>query len=267
MPANQTKAVKPETAVKPRWKLEPHRGLYLDVEMFANLSRTWGTYEQNVIKIERHRMICCFAWQFLDESKIGWLGLPSFPGYKRDPFNAKSLLRALHGLVSKASFLVGHNMKRYDHRRMNTDFIIAGLPPLPPIRTVCTLEFAKFKFDFNSNRLGDLCEVLGVQHKRDSGGYETWDRCEKGDPAAWKKMEYYNRGDVVSGKGVYLKMRPWMVRHPNMSLEDMVCTVCQSKRLIFRGSQTGHRGSFRYSCKDCGKWSSGKIIKGEWRMS
>lgn len=265
--ANKTKANRPETAFRPRWALKQHRGVYIDVEMFANVARTWGYYEQNVIKIERQRMICCFAWQFLDEKKIHWLGLPSFPGYRKNLLDNTALLKELHGIVSQADFLVGHNMKKYDDRRMNTDFICHGLPPVKPHRIVCTLEFARSKFDFNSNRLGDLAELLGVPHKRDSGGYETWDRCEKGDPAAWKKMEYYNRGDVITGMGIYLKERPWMQRHPNMNLGQFACPHCQGTSLIFRGSQTGFRGSFRYSCKDCQHWCTGKIVKDEWRIS
>lgn len=212
-------------------------------------------------------MICCFAWNWLDEDKIHWLGLPSFPGYRKNKLDNTLLIRELHKIVGKADFIVGHNMIEFDDKRCNTEFLIKDLPPTKPHRCICTLKFARHKYGFPINSLKYLCEVLGLPHKESTRGYTMWDECEKGDIKAWAEFEKYNRGDVVSGKACYLKMRPWMVRHPNMSLEKFVCPVCQSKKIVLRGSRTGHRGSFRYSCNDCGKWSTGKIKNDEWRIS
>lgn len=255
------------------------RVLLLDVETTPIIGYTWKTWETNVIKIIQHRQIFCFSWKWLGDKTVNVVGLCDFPGYKiykntggmlppaRDN---RLLIKRLNEVMSGADIVVGHNIKKFDDKRANTDLIKNGFAPPPPHRLVDTLEFARHKFDFESNKLDDLGKFLGVGRKVKHWGFELWERCMYGDPEAWTLMKKYNKGDVWPLlEGVYLKLRPWMAHHPNMNAIDRNdgCPVCRSRNLETRGYSiltTGKRPRFR--CKDCGKWSTGVVIRGKWEF-
>lgn len=241
--------------------------LLYDLETSPNIGYTWGTRETDVIKIIYPRQIISIAWKWLGDGHVKVLSLPSFPGYAKDRKDNKALMQEIHGLFSKADIVVGHNVKRFDDRRSNTDFIKHGLKPPPPHAQVDTLEFARFKFDFNSNRLDDLGAFLGVGRKVKHPGFEMWEGCLAGDRQWWSLMEQYNIGDIVLLEKVYLKMRPWMSNHPAMTPRDrafFACPTCQSPRIKAEGHRYTQTGRVqRFSCLEpgCGKWSTGRIVK------
>ena len=142
---------------------------------------------------------------------------------------------------------------------------------MPQHRTIDTLRFARHKFDFNFNRLGDLGEFLGLGKKVRHWGFDLWDRCMKGDLVAWELMKRYNKGDVRLLRKVYFEMRPWMVGHPNMSGPDKHpgCPICRSIKLIPWGTYPTKWGRVqRFHCDNCGSWPKGKYIEKEkrWRF-
>lgn len=263
MPANQTKAEGPETAVKV---------LLYDLETSPNTVYTWGVYEQNAIKIIRHRQIIAFAWKWLGDKKTQVKSLRSYPGYKKDRNDNAALMADLHKLLTEADVVVGHNSKRFDTRRSHTDFIRKGMAPVPVHKAVDTCEFARAKFDFNSNKLDDLGEFLGVGRKFKHPGFEMWEGCMAGDDKSWDLMEKYNAVDVELLEKIYLKLRPWMSRHPSLIPIDravFACPYCKGTDL----AQEGHRYTKagrnpRYRCKNpqCGKWSVAQTYKGSIRI-
>jgi hypothetical protein len=135
------------------------------------------------------------------------------------------------------------------------------------------LEFARHKFDFNSNRLDDLGAFLGLGRKVKHPGFEMWEKCLEGDPEAWALMEKYNKGDVVLLEKVYRKLRPWMNSHPALTPRDraiFACPFCRSQNIRRKGHRYTRLGKTeRYKCfeGDCGKWSVGQIVKRELRLS
>lgn len=254
MPAIKTKAARLETA----------RVLFLDVEMFPNLAYVWGKYEQDALGFLRERSLSCFGWNWLGEDAIHVRSLRHFKTYKRDKFDNRELTKVLHAQVSKADIIIGHNIKRFDDQEANTAFILNGLKPPPPHKLIDTLETLRLKFRFNSNRLGDACQLLGLPAKKDTGGFKLWLGCMAGDPAAWDKMEDYNRGDIVSLKALYFKERPWMTNHPDMNAKSggRNCPKCQGKRLQQRGMRmTAHGRAPRFQCQECGGWCTGVLIR------
>ena len=260
--ANKTKAARPETA----------RKVFLfDVETSPNIGYTWGKWEQNVIKIIKHRQIFCFAWEWLgevpkNEERLGVLALPDFPGYKSNPDCNRLLIKRLHALISKADIVIAHNGTRFDDKRANSDFLKHGLTPPPPHKVIDTLAIARNRFDLNSNKLNDLGELLGVGRKMKHEGFELWEKCLAGDPKAWATMKAYNSQDVSLLKAVYLKLRPWMKNHPDMNAADghTGCPTCRSTNMVRQGwNINAHGKSLRFRCKDCGKCSSGKLIRNE----
>lgn len=257
--ANKTKGKSPETALKM---------LFLDVELSPNIGFTWGRFEQNVIQFVKERQILSFAYNWLGEAKIACRALPMYQSYKKDPDNNKALIKDLHAQVCKADVIVGHNIVEFDEKMCNTDFLIHGLPPPPPHHLIDTLAVARKKFRFNSNRLDDLGERLGLGRKIRNRGFDMWLGCLRGDPKSWDEMVRYNIGDVRLLKKIYFKERPWITNHPKMAAfqGNHFCPYCHSYAVQRRGSRVMASGRVinRFQCNKCGGWCSGRYVNKSW---
>lgn len=254
--ANKTKAARPETAP---------RVLLYDIETGPNLAYCWGAYEQNVIDFARERDILCFAWKWLGEKETHALALPMLPSYRKGGDNKrahKALAQGLHALFCEADVVVGHNVQNFDDKMANTEFIINGLPPPPPHRVVDTLQIARSKFRFNSNKLDDLGKRLGLGRKVKHRGFNMWLGCLEGDKKSWAEMVKYCVGDIALLEKVFLKFRPW-VKMPNLNERTLGCPTCGKGPMQRRGwrRQVGVRLQ-RFQCFGCGAWAAGSTIKG-----
>lgn len=244
--------------------------LLFDIETSPNIAYVWGKYEQDALgDFIKERQIISVAWKWLGEKEVHVLAMPMLKTYKRDPDNNKALVLRLHELMCRADVVVGHNVDSFDDPMSNLEFLLQGLTPPPPHKTVDTLKFARHKFRFNSNKLGDLGARLGLGKKVHTGGFALWAGCLRGDPKSWERMMRYNKGDVSLLEKVYLKMRPWMTSHPDMNAVDshVGCPICRGTRLQRRGWSILSGGRcMRFQCLDCGKWSRGKLMSREWKF-
>lgn len=251
--------------------------MLVDVECFPNLSWTWGTFEQNVIKVVRPRMLCSIAWQWYPSSETSVLALPDFPDYDRkawaagrwihDPllWNNQSLIRAFSEKIRQADVVVGHNVEMFDDRRLNTDVARLKLEAPPYHRAIDTLKVLRRRFDFNSNRLDDICQELAIGRKLPHPGFSMWERCIFGDMSAWALMKRYNRHDVNPLlRGLYEFLRPWIPNHPNNAATDGTpcCPVCRGKHMKPEGWRYTQAGKYqRFICRDCHSWSRGVVVR------
>ena len=272
-PANKTDCLKKGRETAKGEKGIKNGGLKIllyDVETSPNIAYIWGKYECDALgEFVRERQVISVAWKWLGEKDVHVFAMPMLKSYKKSPENNKELIIFLHSLMQDADVVVGHNVSSFDDPMSNTEFIVHGLMPPPPHKIVDTLSFARHKFRFNSNKLGDLGKRLGLGEKVHTGGFELWAGCLRGDKASWKRMMEYNIGDVVLLEKIYLKMRPWMTAHPDMNAIDshVGCPACKGKNLVRRGwgfSSSGKKMRFR--CKDCGKWSKGALVRREWKF-
>lgn len=240
------------------------RVLLYDVETSPNIGFTWGRIEQNVIAFIRERMIISIAWKWLDESKVHCAALPHFKTYKKNKHDNRELIKKFHAVMTKADIAISHNGSRFDEKQLSTEFLKHKLKPPTPHKVIDTLIVARRYFRFNSNRLDDLGESLGVGRKLKHEGFDLWLGCLNGDKKAWETMRAYNRQDVVLLERVYKKMLPWISSHPNMthfSGDRMACSGCGSSnterrgRVFYAGSSRG-----RLQCRNCGKWSLGQSV-------
>jgi hypothetical protein len=150
---------------------------------------------------------------------------------------------------------------------------------------VDTLKIARSNFSFSSNKLDYLCKQLGIPMKHDTG-FKLWlQSC--GDGAiedvsisetedhivkhttyqksvieeALDKMYLYCKNDVSILVDVYLTLRAWDKRHPNIGLytedDEMVCHVCGSHEMKDARKQyyTSVSKFDVYRCKDCGAYT------------
>ena len=185
--------------------------LLLDVETTPNISYTWGgTREVNVIQFLKEGHMISFAWKWLGDSRVQCRSLPMYDIYKKDPESNKLLTLELRDLYEQADLVVGHNLREFDDKVANTNFIINGITPPKPHRTVDTLKLARKFFKFGSNSLKDLATRLDVPAKAETGGFKLWLGCMHGVPASWRTMEAYNKQDVVVLEGIYNKFLPWI---------------------------------------------------------
>ena len=248
--------------------------LLFDIESSPNLGWVWGKWEQNVVAFETEWHILSVAWKWLGEKEIHVLGLDDFPkAFRKDPTNDYNVVKKIHELFDEADVVIGHNSNSFDNKKAQGRMLVHGFAPPSPYQEVDTLRQAKRHFSFNSYRLGDLGEYLGVGGKEDTGGFKTWLGCMNGDPDSWKTMKKYNKQDVVILEKIYLKMLPWMNGHPNIAfLRDAMdgCVNCgETKYITYQGKRktrtmTYHRVKCAKEKGGCGAWGrTTKSIKTE----
>lgn len=232
------------------------RILLYDIETAPNLVYTWGIYEQNVLEVVKPWYMLCFAYKWLDEAQTHVVALPDFKAaYKKDPTNDYHLAEALHALFNEADVIIAHNGNAFDQKKVQAKFIEHGFDPPSHYRQIDTLKAARAAFKFDSNRLNDLGQRLGLGQKVSTGGWELWKGCIEGDQKAWTKMKKYNKQDVVLLESLYLRLRPWIANHPNVStLNDLMdgCPKCGSRDLHKRGIRYTKTTAYQsYQCNSC----------------
>jgi DNA polymerase III, epsilon subunit and related 3''-5'' exonucleases len=236
----------------------------LDIETAPNLGYTWGKWEQNVIAFERQWFMLSYAWKWLEAPEIYCKGLNDYKDYSKDPYSDRRLLQDLWQVFDEADIIVAHNGDAFDVKKSNARFIIHDLLPPSTYKTFDTLKAAKKHFKFESNKLGDLGEYLEVGSKLPHTGFSVWKGCMAGDEASWKTLKEYNIQDVLLLERVYLKLRPWAVGHPNLTIygDKEGCHTCGSHNVQRRGFNYAKvQTRQRWRCNDCGSWYSGKIEK------
>lgn len=228
----------------------------LDIETSPNLAYVWRFFKENIgaKQVLEHTEIMSFAYKWLGEEKSYY--------YDTQFDSEHKLLTYLLEVLDAADIVVAHNGNKFDLPTIQGRAMVAGLHPPSPYKIVDTVAVARSEFNFPSNSLEYLSKILGVEEKgghKNFPGFELWAECLKGNPEAWAEMRVYNIQDIITLEQVYLKMRPWMRRHPNVGVFDdgsnPVCPKCASDSIQYRGYAHTNVGRYRrFSCNDCGGW-------------
>lgn len=221
--------------------------ILLDIETSPNLGYVWAKYQQDVIEyVDEWELLC---WTVKE------LGGKSITRALCDVKNEKQLVKELWGQFNGADVIIAHNGDEFDIKKSNTKFTFYRLPPPSFYKTIDTLKVARSKFAFNSNKLNDLANYLGLGEKAETGGFKLWKGCMEGDKKSWAKMKEYNAKDVLLLEKVYLNFRPWITNHPNISalIGKPACPTCGSTHIQKRGPATTGGGIEyqTYGCYDC----------------
>lgn len=235
--------------------------LLLDIETAPLRSFTWGLWKQNVglnqIENDWFMLTWSAKWYGKNEKTVG-MRLKKEEAIEQDD---SRILEKLWKLMDEADVVIGHNGDKFDIPKINTRFIKNGFMPPSPYRTVDTLKIAKRHFRFTSNKLDYLGDFLGVGRKIDTGGFELWERCYKGENKALKEMLDYNLQDVLLLEDVYDKLKPYCSIHPSHAVtsDEECCPKCGSTHVHKRGLVHTNVSTFqRFRCMDCGSWSRGR---------
>lgn len=158
----------------------------------------------------------------------------------------------MHELLNDADVVIAHNGDSFDIKKINARFIIHKLAPPSPYRTIDTKREAKKIAGFDSNSLNNLGIDMDEGEKIKHRGFDMWEGCMAGKKRDWNDMKRYNKQDVDLLEKVYLRLRPWMKTHPNISSNGN-CPKCNSAKVQRRGIVLN---KIRLQCMSCGGWFS-----------
>lgn len=192
--------------------------LFLDIETKYMLLEGWGLFNQNfsVDQIAEDWSILSYSCKWAHSDEVLYSDVTEM--------TEDELLQELHDLLNEADFIVAHNGRRFDIKKIRARMITRGFKPHSPVRIIDTLEIAKKEFAFTSNKLLHLTRLLCKKNqKSDHGkfaGHTLWKEFVRGNPEAIAEMREYNQIDVVSLQELYEILAPWSSKLPVFEVFD-----------------------------------------------
>lgn len=242
------------------------RILTIDIETSPNALAGWALFNQNfsLDQIEREWFLLSYTAKWLDSDEVIYNDMKGKVKTEDDT----ELLQELWNLFDQADILVGQNHKKFDIKKINARMLMQGITkPYSPVKTEDTLDIAKRKFGFTSNKLAWLSEHLNIKFKKQDhdkfAGYKLWKECMSENVEAWDSMKEYNIFDVLSTEELWLTLRAWDDKSVNFALylndDNMMCK-CGSHNLVKEGFAYTSLSKFQqYRCQDCGGFMRGRV--------
>lgn len=230
------------------------RRLIWDIETSPNVVLSWRTgYKLNIDhdNILHERAIICIGYKWEGERKVHALTWDT----RQDD---RTMLKAFLEVAKDADELVAHNGDKFDLPWIKARCAHHGLPTFPSYKTVDTLQWARRRFYFNSNRLDYLGKFLGLgrKHKTEFGLWKAV--VLKRDAAALRRMVRYCQRDVALLEKVYLKLAPHVPHKTHAGVmagrDKWSCPSCTSVKVaVARGVRVTAAGTIthRMQCKKC----------------
>ena len=236
--------------------------LTLDIELIGiRADSLWGTWDQNISipEITEDWAIISAAAKWLHSERLFYKDQRRAQDIRDD----RELVAWLCALLDEADVTIGQNIRRFDIRKIRARAVALGLKPFKEPKLIDTMEMAKSVGAFTSNKLEYLSERLTDTPKLKHAKYpgkELWLALLRNEPEAWKECEAYNKRDVVATENVYLALRPWAPRLPNLAQfyddERVRCPRCGSVNLQSYGTVTSNVSEYKqFVCTDCGGFS------------
>jgi hypothetical protein len=233
----------------------------MDIETSPMLMYRWGIFDDGngaIDQIYRDWHILTWAARWLGKAETMSDSMRHDPAYVPWSDDDSRPVKSLWKLFDEADWVIGHNLDRFDIKKMNARFMLHDLPQPSPYKTIDTLKIARSRFAFTSNKLDYLGQKLCGRRKVQHQGHALWRGCLAGDADCWTTMLKYNVGDIDLQEQVYFKLRGWDKRHPNFGIysnaQETVCTVCGSTNLtrLEKTIKTNVSEFPGYQCGKCG---------------
>lgn len=232
------------------------RILIFDIETAFLKANAWQVWKTNIApsQLESSWFMLTWSAKWLYDTKIYSDRLYGEESIREDD---SRIAASLWELIDEADIVIAYNGKKFDVPKINTCFIKHGFNPPSHYVQIDPLESWRREFSFPYNKLNFINQELGLSLKLDTT-HELWVRSVNGEDKALKEMETYNRQDIKSLEENYLKIRPWIKNHPNISLyyNDIKerCHRCGSEQVDWDGgfyvTPVGKYSTYR--CEDCG---------------
>lgn len=240
--------------------------LLIDIETAPKIAYVWAAWKQNVGNKQwlHQGHVMSFAAKWLDKDDIMY--------EENRTSNDKKIVKSMYALLDEADIVVAHNGMRFDIPTIIGRGVVHGFTPPSPFFQVDTFQVARRELRLAGNSLENLCNELDLPRKdshKKFPGFELWLGCLRNDDEAWEEMKEYNIHDVISLEALYLRLRPYVKSHPNVSRpsEDghCECPKCGSGNTHWRGYYHSRAGLVyhRFQCVDCGGWGRHKLSEKE----
>lgn len=231
--------------------------LTFDIETIPLQTYNWSLFDEprSLDRLVQDWAVFSAAAKWLGERKVMYSDTQEKPHYADD----YDLMVWLRDLLDEADIVVGQNVQKFDMRKVRARMIHHRLRPFREPAVVDTMLMAKEVAAFTSNRL-EYLSMLTDEHKSKHEkypGFSMWLGVMNNDPGAWAECKKYNKQDVVATEKLYLRLRPWVRKHPNMAHyfegDEKRCPRCGS--LNITEGDIIHCGVSTYrafECTDCG---------------
>jgi uncharacterized protein YprB with RNaseH-like and TPR domain len=232
--------------------------LFFDVETSAAQVFCFGRHKQfinqDAVKIEGGKLLCSgYRWEGEEQAHV----LFNYEEVKAG--EDYSVCKAMWELFSQADAVVAHNLKNFDLKMLEARCLANGLPSLPTVKLIDTLEIAKNKFRFPSNKLDSLASYFGLGRKVSHSGISLWVQVQEGSRKALDEMVEYCEQDVNLLHDLFQVLRSrGLVNGYNAALyydDDVTrCKACGSDHLELTGRAvtTGLSSFEEIKCNSCG---------------
>ena len=211
-----------------------NRILILDVERLDGITQQhwWDrgdlknryVHHETVIRQPRTTIVCA---KWYDRPEVIQLA-------EWDKGGRKQFLRNVHRLLAQADIVCGHYITGADLPWLRGDLHIeAGLPPLPPFKTVDTLKVLRKEFGPGApfKSLDAFCQIAGIPAKTDRYDRNAMERAVTNKSVEDReRLLAYCAGDVIATQGLLDFLRPHIKTHPVLFVDGkdklMVCNRC-----------------------------------------
>ncbi len=227
--------------------------LFLDVETSPTVATVWGLFNQNIA-----------INQLLGNSEVltfvaKWHGDKGCIDGSLMRDGKRRMIRRVHRLLADADSVVTWNGNGFDLKVLNKEFLLLGMAPPAPFKSVDLLNTARKRFRFTSNKLDYVSQQLGLGSKVKHRGHQLWLDCMSRKREAFDEMLEYNTMDTLLLERVYDRLLPWIKGAPNVSVHTgtLCCPRCGSTKFQRRGYTVTHSGKYaRHQClaDGCGAW-------------
>lgn len=245
-------------------KVDSRKILFLDIETAPMVGYVWGRWKQNISinQTVSEWFMLSWAGKWANQDEVLSDVLTPQEALQEDDLR---ISKSLWEVLNQADVVITHNGIRFDHPKINTRFLIHGLPPTRPFRIIDTLKEVKHTFSFSSNKLDNIMIQLNVDRKLETS-FELWKKCLQGDQESLNYMEEYNQYDVVGLEKVFAKLKPWIRNLPHFTLYntvepgERVCPSCGGVHLKEDGIYTTSVNRYKlYRCQDCQSLSRERV--------
>jgi len=233
----------------------PIKRLFFDIETTYILFIGWRTGKQWVSHdnvIQDKKIICiCYKWEYEDDVKVlQW----------DENQNDKKIIKEFIKILGEADEIIAHNGDRFDIKEIRTRAIQLGVLMFPKYRTLDTFKKSRKYFNFHSNKLDYLGQILNVGRKLDHEGIQLWiDIVKDNKKKSLKKMIDYCVQDVVLLEDVFTAINPYIDHNTNFAVQKgepkWKCPNCASDQVSLCHTDTTPMGYIKrhMKCKKCKK--------------
>lgn len=239
--------------------------VFLDYETAAALVYTFGRFKQNISQdavVKEGGWIICAGYKERLDKEVTVVYDTTGIDKQDDSFICKHMWN----VYDEADVVVAHNLRGFDHKVLEARCLANGLPPLPTVKLIDTLDIAKKHYRFPSNKLDSLAAYLGIGRKVSHEGMGLWRKTQQGDSEALESMLEYNEGDVLLLEEVFYALASrGLVSSFNAAMyyddNEVRCSICGSTDVESTGRHV-YTSASRFDemkCNCCNSLSRNRI--------